>query len=125
MSFVGVAATLAVVLLSGLIVFQVALACGAPWGRAAYGGRHERLPVRLRVTSAFAAGFWAVAALVFLPGTGLLVWAPLPGAATWVAVAIFAVATVLNAATRSRVERTIWLPVSTLLFVSSVVVAVG
>lgn len=125
MSFVAGAAALAVTLLAGLIVFQVALACGAPWGRAAYGGRHERLPARLRVTSASAAVFWAVAALVFLPGTGLLAWAPLPDTASWVAAGIFAVATVLNAVTRSRVERAIWLPVSALLFVSSIIVAVG
>lgn len=125
MSIVEEAAALAVVLLIGLVVFQLALACGAPWGRAAYGGRHDRLPVRLRVTSAGAAVFWAVATLIFLPRTGLSGSAPPPGAAIWVAVGIFAAATLLNAATRSRVERAIWLPVSALLLVSSLVVAVG
>jgi 4-amino-4-deoxy-L-arabinose transferase-like glycosyltransferase len=119
------AAALAVVLLVGLIVFQPALACGAPWGRAAYGGRHDRLPVRLRVTSAVAALFWAVVTLIFLPRTGLFGAAPPPGAMNWVAVGIFAAATLLNAATRSRVERAIWLPISALLLASSLILAVA
>ena len=43
------------VLLTGLAGFQVALAIGAPWGRAAYGGGSAVLSTRLRVASVVAA----------------------------------------------------------------------
>jgi hypothetical protein len=32
-------------------VFQLALACGAPWGRLAWGGGHERLPAGYRMAA--------------------------------------------------------------------------
>lgn len=36
-----------------MTVFQTALAAGAPWGKACYGGQHPgRLPGKLRITSA-------------------------------------------------------------------------
>ena len=47
--------------------FQIALALGAPWGRAAWGGAHEgRLPGKLRVASLVSAAFWILlASLMF------------------------------------------------------------
>src|SRR5918996_2324546 len=51
--------------------FQVGLALGAPWGRAAWGGSHEgRLPGNLRVASGFAALFWVLAASVLFLRAG-------------------------------------------------------
>ena len=81
MSWTGVAAVVAGLLLGVLVVFQVALACGVDWGRAAYGGRHRRLPARLRVASAVAAVLWTLVALLFLRRVGVGVWVPLPAAA--------------------------------------------
>jgi nitrate reductase NapE component len=53
---VKIAAGIAVVLLVVIIVFQMALAFGAPLGKAAWGGQHEGvLPTRLRIASAVAA----------------------------------------------------------------------
>ena len=54
----------------GVAVFQVALAVGAPLGRAAWGGAHERLPRNLRVASAVAAGVWVFGALIVLAAAG-------------------------------------------------------
>ena len=54
MDIIVVAATAG---LAVVAAFQVALAAGAPWGRAAWGGQHQgRLPARLRIASAVAAG---------------------------------------------------------------------
>lgn len=51
-----VAAVLAVVLVTVFAVFQLALALGAPLGKAAWGGRNEAvLPTSLRIASGFAA----------------------------------------------------------------------
>lgn len=127
MSLLSVAGAVAAVLLAGLVLFQVALASGVPWGRAAYGGAAAELPTRLRTTSAVAAVVWALLALLVLRRAGYDLPAPLPDAwlpaATWVVVALLAVACVLNALTPSRVERAIWLPVSVLLLLSTGTVA--
>lgn len=123
-----VAGAVAAVLSLVVAGFQLALAIGAPWGRAAYGGQHPGvLPARLRVSSAVATFVWAAVALVVARRAGLPVWAPLPDAwlpvVVWVVVGLGLVAILLNAITRSRVERALWLPASVLLVGSTLVVA--
>ncbi|GMA90815.1 hypothetical protein [Homoserinibacter gongjuensis] len=125
-----VAGGLAAVLYLGLSAFQLALAAGAPWGRAAFGGQHPgTLPARLRVSSAVATVVWAAVALIVARHAGLPVWAPLPDAwlavAVWVATALGVVAIALNALTPSRIERAIWLPISVLLFSATAIVALS
>jgi hypothetical protein len=102
--------TLAAVLLCGAGGFQVALAGGAPWGSAAYGGGHRGgLPARLRRTSAVAACGYALAAVAvarepFAPQTQRRVEGGLAG--------LFLIGGAANAASRSTVERLLWTPVS-------------
>jgi hypothetical protein len=122
------AAVVALVLFAGLVVFQLALAVGAPWGRAAYGGQAPGvLPTRFRVSSVVAAVVWAGVALVVARQGGIPVWAPLPDAwlpvAVWTISGLLALAVILNAITRSRVERAIWLPVTLVLLAATLVVA--
>jgi hypothetical protein len=113
------------VLLAG---FQAALALGAPWGRAAWGGAHERLPVGFRVASGFAVVVWLLAALVVLARAGYE-WSPVPAGlsrwATWVLFALLAIGTLMNLASRSRLERLIQTPVATALAILSLLVALG
>jgi len=52
--------------LTGIAVFQMALAFGAPLGRAAWGGTQTELPTRLRFSSAASAVFLSVGALIVL-----------------------------------------------------------
>ena len=110
-----VAAIASVTLLSIVGIFQIALAFGAPLGKAAWGGRHEGvLPKRLRIAS-------GVAGLVVYP---LIIVAvldvaffdrdllPLNGASVmWILAVLFAVGAAANLASRSPVER-LWAPVS-------------
>jgi hypothetical protein len=102
----------------GIAVFQIALALGAPWGRAAWGGRHERLPTGYRIASLFAAVFWIVAALVVLAAGGFE-WSPVSAAtaewATWVLFGLLVVGTLMNLASRSRIERAIQTPLAAAL----------
>lgn len=61
--------TAAVLATTGFLVlagFQAALAAGAPWGRAAGGGKHARLPQNLRIASLVSMIVWLVAALIVL-----------------------------------------------------------
>jgi hypothetical protein len=102
-----------------IAVFQVALAAGAPLGRAAWGGTHpEQLPVGFRVGSAVAVGVWAFAALIVLARAGV-VTAPLPPAllrwGTWSLVGLTLIGALMNLASPSPWERYMWAPVTLLL----------
>ena len=128
MSLPAVAAIVFALATAIVIAFQVALALGAPWGRYAMGGAYPgQFPPRLRVGAVIQAGLLAVLALIVLGDAGLV----LPELSAdypwliWVAVAFSAVSVVLNAITRSAVERRIWLPFAIVMLVSSLAVALA
>lgn len=104
----GEAATAGALLVFG--AFQVALAAGAPWGRAAYGGsRHGTLPGHLRVISSVAALGYGTAAVLIVGDVGL----PKARRRAFTALSIFmAVGTAANGASRSPVERKLWTPLA-------------
>ncbi|MGL5931022.1 MAG: hypothetical protein ACRCY8_18980 [Dermatophilaceae bacterium] len=96
--------------LTGLAAFQAALAAGAPWGAAAYGGAHEGVvPAHLRATSAIATVIWGAAAVA--------VHRELPRSVTGRRVllrsltVVFGVGAVVNLASPSLPERMLWAPV--------------
>jgi hypothetical protein len=109
--------------------FQVALAVGAPWGKAAWGGAHEgRLPRNLRISSAFAAVFWILAASVLFARAGhelIPLSSTVARWGTWVLFGLSALGALMNLASRSRLERLIWSPVSALLAVLCLLVALS
>ncbi|WP_159792173.1 hypothetical protein [Puerhibacterium puerhi] len=94
------------------VAFQLALAAGAPWGAAAYGGRAAqpdgRLPGRYRAASLAAAVVLVGAGVLILLRGGVLGSAADSAALTvacWVLAAFFAVNTVGNLAGTHPVER--------------------
>jgi hypothetical protein len=107
---VAVAATC---LLGVVILFQLALAAGAPWGAAAYGGRAAqddgRLPPRYRVASAGTAVILMGAVWLVLAAGAVIRPSPLSenllGVGVWVLAGLFALNTVGNLAGRHPVER--------------------
>ncbi|HYI34328.1 MAG TPA: hypothetical protein VEX88_12775 [Glaciibacter sp.] len=96
--------------------FQAALAVGAPWGEAAYGGGNPGvLPENLRGSSAI-----ATVVYLFLAGVAGTRFSPptlrrrlLLGAS-----GLMAVGAVMNLASPSLVERLIWTPVTIVLVVA-------
>lgn len=108
--------------------FQAALALGAPWGRAAWGGAHRRLPGGLRIASAVAVVLWLAAALVVLAHAGYG-WSPIPSLVarwgTWVLFGLLVVGTLMNLASRSRPERLIQTPTAAVLAILCLLVAVS
>lgn len=90
--------------------FQAALAAGAPWGRAAYGGVHAgRLPARLRASSGVATVVYGVlAALTLRARSGAVITRRILMSTVYV----MALGTLMNLASRSRVERALWTPVA-------------
>jgi hypothetical protein len=101
-----------------IAAFQLALALGAPLGRAAWGGTHAQLPTGLRVANAFAAGVWALAALIILQRAGIQA-PPLPSAlarvGTWILIGVLAIGAVMNFASPSGWERYLWGPVAVIM----------
>lgn len=123
-----VAATLAAAGFLVIATFQLALALGAPLGRAAYGGRSAELSPRLRRASAGAFVIWLLAAVVIV-GRGGVMALPLPDVVldigAWALVVLSALGTIVNLASSSPWERFGWAPFSALMAALSFVVASG
>ena len=129
MMAIQIAGAIAATLVSSVILFQIALVLGAPWGAAAWGGQSPgRLPTRLRVASLVAALLLAFIAWVVAAAAGLASASPLPqswlGPATWIATGYFGIGTIANLISRSPVERW-WAPVALATAVCCGIVATG
>lgn len=115
------------IILALLSVFQIALACGAPWGRLAWGGQHAVLPVRLRIGSALSLLIYAFIVLVAYDRLEAIdVFPPGFSAVTmWVVFGYFALGVLMNAISRSKSERNVMTPVTLVLTVLSLPIALG
>ncbi|WP_020145299.1 hypothetical protein [Terracoccus sp. 273MFTsu3.1] len=129
MSSLAIAAS---ALLLVAIAFQLGLAAGAPWGRAAYGGRvalaDGTLPVRHRAASLVTAAVLLVVGWVLLLRGGVLgTTAGHPGLsyACWGFAALFALNTAGNVAGRHPLERWGMGALTACLAVACVLLAVG
>ena len=103
-----------------VVLFQLSLLFGAPFGAAALGGAHPgALPAELRMVSAVSALIWLLATLIVLARGG---WGspPLPGGVsrwgTWFLVGYLALGMLMNLASSSPWERFGWAPFTALLF---------
>lgn len=114
------------VVIIGLGLFQANLAAGAPWGRLAWGGQYQRLPMGLRIGSAVSILVYAGFAAVLLGKAGLVALAgDWLGPATWAIAIVLALGTVMNALSRSLPERLVMTPVAAVLCATAVIVALG
>ena len=107
------------------VIFQLLLAAGVPWGRAAWGGQHKVLPAGYRIGSLFAALFFVFAILITLSRGGIIRLFGL-GMSTvffWIYTIYFGIGIVMNAISRSKVER-IWAPVVAAMFVLSLLLLI-
>jgi|SRR5688500_17156140 len=126
MMIASLAAVVFAVVTSAVVGFQFALALGVPWGAYAMGGRFPgTLPPPMRVAAVVQAGLLIPIVLIVLSRAGFLFpqWAGVTTWAVWVAVAVCAVALVLNTITPSRAERRIWAPAAGVMLICSLVVA--
>jgi hypothetical protein len=125
---VQIAAIVFSVLIGGVILFQLALAAGVPWGSYAMGGKFPgKYPPAMRAATLVQIVILAGLAFIVLSNSGLMLsgWYSFSQSAIWFVVGFSVLATILNLITKSVLERRIWAPVSLLLLVTSVVVAVG
>ena len=114
-------AYLYVLILGAVVVFQLCLIFGAPWGEYTQGGRYKgTLPINGKI----AAGF-SIPILIFLGASissaaGLvLVWERWTA---YVAIAIQSLNTILNWISPSQKEKLLWGPVTSFLLLFAVYV---
>lgn len=110
----------------GLAMFQLNLAFGAPWGRLAWGGQHERLPMPLRIGSALSILVYGLCATILLARAGQVpLWAGAGwlGPASWIVAGFLGLGVLANLASTSRPERLVMTPVAAILCACAIVVA--
>ncbi len=122
-------AAVAFAAVTGLVVlFQLALAGGAPWGQYAMGGKFKgRYPVGMRIAAVAQAAFLVLTGCVVLSRASLLLgsWAGVSEWLIWVVVALNGVGLVLNLITPSKGERLRWAPAAAVLLAACLVVALA
>ncbi len=122
-----VAAIVALVLLLAIVVFQIALALGAPLGSAAWGGQHPGiLPMPLRIASGVAAlVVYPLIILLVVASAGLIeaAWLPWDGKPMmWVLAGLLALGALANFVSRSPSER-VWGPVALVIAICCAIIA--
>jgi hypothetical protein len=121
-------AVLAAIVLFVMSLFHLALAAGVPWGVATWGGKHRILPPKLRAGSVAAAAILVFAGVIILARAGVVA----PGAhsmfvraASWALAAYFALNTLGNLSSSSRLERVVMTPVAAVLAVCFAIVVLA
>jgi hypothetical protein len=115
-------------LLGALAVFQFALILGAPIGHFAWGGQHRVLPIGLRVGSAVSIALYGFFALILLERAGLTTVFGSEGfveVASWVLFGYFTLGILMNGISRSKPERNTMVPVTVVLAVLTLIIALG
>ncbi len=108
------------------VLFQAGLVAGMPWGAFAWGGSYPgTLPPPMRAASAGSAFLLVVLIGIVLVRAGLVRpdWQPRSRKAAWLVVVFCGASVVANSITPSARERAVWLPVTLLMFGTSMVVA--
>lgn len=107
--------------------FQVALLLGAPWGSLTLGGRYPgRLPGRMRGIAGLSALLLVLFVLIVLTRAGIALPTCEAEARVgiWLVVGYSVLGLFLNATSKSRWERILWIPVTVLMLVCSSVIAI-
>lgn len=109
-----------------IVIFQLALALGAPWGEMAMGGKFPgRFPPKMRVAAIVQIVLLQLVAIIVLVRAELLFgeYYEISRSAVWFVVALFVVSSIMNIITPSKKERMMWAPIAIILLICSLIVA--
>ena len=109
-----------------IVIFQILLALGAPYGEAAWGGQKGKvLPNNYRIASVFSCLFLIFSILVVLSATAIidLLSISFTDDYMWFITAYLGVGIFMNAISRSKKER-YWAPIIAVMFVFSLLIVV-
>lgn len=121
-----IAASITLVLLALLAIFQIALIAGAPLGKFAWGGQHRVVPAKMRAGSVVAILLYALFAALASSKSGLAVLidsSTFVSMSLWVVAAYMTLGVFMNAISRSKHERLVMTPVALALAVCFFVLA--
>ncbi|HEY90894.1 MAG TPA: hypothetical protein G4O07_03585 [Dehalococcoidia bacterium] len=121
-----IAAWAAVTIFFGLICFQMLLALGLPFGKAAWGGKYRILPPGFRIASLFSAVVYIFVSIIVLEkAEAISVIDNLTAVTyiTWIFTAFLGLNTISNFISRSKLEKRIMTPVSLTLALLCFIVA--
>jgi len=110
-----IAAIIAVVLFTGMSIFQLLLVLGLPFGRLAYGGKYEKLPSKMKITSLISIVIFIFASLSVLERAEIIIILNNPMFVTafvWIIAVYLAFNTLMNAISKSKWEKLIITPIS-------------
>lgn len=121
-------ALVASIVLIGLMIFQLLLVLGRPYGQYAWGGQHRVLPIGYRIGSVIAIIIYVISVIVMLESAGLISFisnTAISQYGIWVLFIYFLIGVPLNAISRSKPERNTMTPIVLLLCVLTLVVALS
>jgi hypothetical protein len=113
--FTQIAAWIAAIGLIVLMCFQILLALGFPFGKAAWGGKYTILPTGFRIASLFSAVIFVFASIIVLEKAEVLSVFNSRTMVTygvWIFTAFLGLNTINNFISRSKLEKRIMTPVS-------------
>ncbi|MCS0673514.1 hypothetical protein [Cytobacillus firmus] len=118
MEFIYISSIVVSVMFVSISVFQVLLSLGYPLGEYAMGGYYKILPKKLRIVSAINAVILLFMCFVFLQHTDVLYgFNFLPtNILVWVITVFLGLNTIANLLSRSKKERFIMTPLSSIVF---------
>lgn len=108
------------------VMFQLALALGAPWGEMAMGGKFPgRFPPKIRISALVQLALLLFMALAVLTRAGIILdeLYEFSKSAVWFIVVICVVSAILNTITSSKKERMLWAPVTIIMVICAFIVA--
>jgi hypothetical protein len=111
-----------------VIIFQLALVFGAPWGEYTMGGRFTgKLPLKIRVAVLFQIFILILFAFIVLAKTQLAFeqYYTFGSKGIWFIVGFFVLGSILNLATPSKKERNLWGPVNLIALAIGLILAFG
>jgi len=123
-----IAGWVALIGFAGMLCFQIVLACGAPLGKVAWGGRFRVLPNNLKIASLISVVIYIFGLVSVMEKMSIYFLMHNPNIASvfiWVLVGIFGLSTVGNIYSTSRIEKQVMLPIAIILFISCFIVAIG
>lgn len=113
-------------ILTGIVIlFQLCLAVGLPWGAASMGGKYPgKYPPKMRIVPVVNMVVLAFIAIIVLSRAGLMLAGMMSFSkvAIWVVAVFFLASTIMNTITPSKIER-VWAPVALIQLVAVVIIA--
>ncbi len=110
------------------VLFQLALALGAPWGEYAMGGKYPgKFPPKIRVAAIIQLLILVFFGIIGMVRSGLILspFYDFSAKGIWFVVGFFVLGTLMNSITPSKKELNIWAPITFILLLSSLRIALS